>query len=120
MDTETKPLWSITREAMGKTWTIGIWPTDKALGQTADGHFESALSGHTSVGAQTFYILATDMPDRRDETLLHELIETAFVETNTPYEEAVVSRISFVLFAFLRGFGLWRDFPWGDREEGSS
>ena len=117
MDTETKALWETTREAMGKTWRIGLYPNDTALGQTGDGVYGSALSAHTSIGDQTIAILGSDIPQRRDEALLHELLETCFVETDTPCEHGAVSRISFVLFAFLRGFGLWRDFPWPDREE---
>lgn len=117
MDSETKPLWSTTRDALGKTWLIGIWPDDTALSQQGSGVYGSGLSGHVSIGKQVIALSAADVPERRDETLLHELMETCFAETDTPYEEAVVSRISFVLFAFLRGFGLWREFPWGDREE---
>ena len=117
MDTETKPLWTMKRDAMGKTWTVGLWPDDTALGQQPSGVYGSSLSGHVILGRQIIAISASDVPERQDETLLHELIETSFVETGTPYEEAVVSRLSFVLFAFLRGFGLWNDFPWPDREE---
>lgn len=116
MDTETKPIWTTEREAMGKTWTVGLWPTDTALSQTGDGRFESNLEGHTNLGKQIVHILATAHPDRRDESLLHELMETCFVETGTPFEERTIQTVSLTLFAFLRGFGLWREFPWPDRE----
>jgi hypothetical protein len=55
--------------------------------------------------------------DERGETLLHELLHCANEQTRLQLKEDVISRLSPILYAFLRGFGLWHEFPWPDREE---
>jgi len=108
-------LWTTTREALGKTWTVGLWPNDVALGST-DG-LGSGLTGSTHIRDQVIAVKAAGPPDQKDETLLHELLETSFVKMDIPYEEATINRLTSTLFAFLRGFGLWHEFPWPDRQE---
>ena len=115
METETKPVWTTTREAMGKVWTIGLYPNDVVLGGS-DGS-GSALQASVTIRDQLIAIKSGMGFNHRDETLLHELIETCLVEMEIPYKHPDVDRLSFALFAFLRGFGLWHDFPWPDRTE---
>ena len=113
MDVETKPLWTTEREAMGKRYSIGLWPDDVALGK--EGSTYAARMVHRS---QTMAVNAVVPFDGRDEGLLHEIIHRVAAEVlDDGLEEKVVGPLSAGLFAFLRGFGLWRDFPWPDREE---
>ena len=113
METETQPLWTTTREAMGKTYTIGLWPDDTALGKEG-----SAYSARIDHRHQRIHVNATIPLDGRDEGLLHEIIHRAAAEVlPDELEEKLVGPLSTGLFAFLRGFGLWREFPWPDREE---
>jgi hypothetical protein len=113
MDTETKPLWTTTREAMGKTWTVGLFPNDVALTVDRGG---SPLLGGVEMRDQLVAIKAAANFDTRDEILLHELIELCLTETDCSVKHPIINRLSFTLFAFLRGFGLWQDFPWPDKE----
>ena len=114
METETKPLWTTTRQAMGKTWTIALYPNDAALGENGSGSPHVAT---TRIREQKLALKASLIMDAREETLLHELIETCFVELGMKYEHDDINRLSFGLFGFLRGFGLWQEFPWPDREQ---
>ena len=115
METETKPLWTTTREAMGKTWRVELWPNDNGLGETQG----SAYMGKERHIDQRILVNAKAPPDGRDETLLHEILHVAVDGQAAKFNEDEVLRLSGVLYAFLRGFGLWQEFPWPDKE-GSS
>ena len=115
MDTQTKPSWETTREAMGKTWRVELWPDDAALGDSSKG--KSECLGKSWYSDQWVRIAANRPLDGRDGTLLHELIHLAARTAGVEIKEAEVIALNDCLFAFLRGFGLWRDFPWPDREE---
>ena len=114
MDTETKPLWTTTREAMGKTWTIELWPDDAGL---ADGKDKSECMGKSWYRKQWIRIAAERPLDGRDGTVLHEIFHLAALCGAVNIKEPEVVVLADNLFAFLRGFGLWRDFPWPDREK---
>ena len=111
MDVETKPLWTIQREAMGKPWQIELWPDDAHM--TRGG---SEL-GYVRHQRQLIRVNANQGMASRDETMLHELLHATADLVEFPIREKDIGALSSVLFAFLRGFGLWRDFPWPDREE---
>ena len=111
--TETKPLWTTTREAMGKTWNVELLP------DTLPFHEDHPFR---HLGASYFHrdyvrINAGLGLQNRDATLLHELLHLASDASNGVLTEKVVETITPALFAFLRGFGLWQEFPWPDREE---
>jgi hypothetical protein len=55
--------------------------------------------------------------DGRDASLLHELVHLANRYSESGLGEKTVQRLGEVLYAFLRGFGVWHEFPWPDREE---
>lgn len=117
MDTETKPLWVTTREAMGKTWGIELWPDDIGIGdgdapQTKSHHF-----GRSCFGDQWMRIAASRPFEGRDSTLLHETIWLAAYYSGLELKESQVTTLAENLYAFLRGFGLWQEFPWPDKEE---
>ena len=114
MDTETKPLWTTTREAMGKTWSVELWPDDAAL--TGDSGKSECL-GKSWFTDQWIRIAANRPADGRDQTLLHEILHMVEKGAGISMEENDVTSLANSLFAFLVGFGLWRDFPWPDREE---
>ena len=113
MDTETKPLWTTKREAMGKTYTISLYPNNAAL---EDGNCacDGAQVRHRK---QQITINAYAHVNSRDEALLHELLHVASQHSSLVMEEIEVNRLSGVLYAILRGFGLWHEFPWPDRDE---
>ena len=114
MDVETKPLWTTTREAMGHTWSVNLYPNDVVLGSA--GALGSESAGSVLLRNQHIAILAAGTPAYKDETLLHELLEMAVVKAEISMDHRDIERLSGLLFAFLRGFGLWCDFPWPDRE----
>lgn len=113
MDTETKPLWETTREAMGKRWTVALYPNNTAL---EDGNFTCDL-GQVSHSQQRIVINAKPLMDSRDEALLHELVHVGVRLSSLGMEEKDLATLSQFLYAFLRGFGLWQPFPWPDKEE---
>jgi len=113
MDVETKPLWTTTREAMGKTWTVRLAADDTMLDVKNGSHTE----GQTQLLKQIITINGGIPCQERDDTLLHELLHCANHQTNLGLREDTVTRIALALYPFLRGFGLWRDFPWPDRDE---
>jgi len=112
METETKPLWVTTREAMGKTWTVALYPNNGAL---EDPTF-TCDHGRFWASEQCINVNAKLLPEGRDQALLHELLHLADLFSRTKIQEEEVSRLSQALYAFLRGFGLWNEFPWPDRE----
>ena len=114
MDTETQPLWTTTREAMGKTWRVELWPDDAALGANEG---KSEALGRSWYTDQWIRVAASRPLDGRDETLLHEVLHLVAKCTAISIKEADVSALATGLYAFLRGFGLWQEFPWPDREE---
>jgi len=114
METETQPLWTTTREAMGKTWSIELWPDDAALG-AEDGKSESL--GRSWFSDQWIRIAAKRPLDGRDETLLHEVLHLVAKCSGISIKEVDITALSTGVYAFLRGFGLWQEFPWPDREE---
>jgi len=107
METETKPLWTTTREAMGKTFAIELWPSDAGLSGSSD-------LGHSWSSQQWIRINAHSPAERRDQTILHEIVHTVNHELKTDLEEKDVCRLAAGVYAFLRGFGLWNEFPWPD------
>ncbi len=111
MDTETKPLWTTMREAMGKTWRIELWPDDA---MTQDGGCAFAVSRW---GEQRIRLNANRPHDGRDASPLHEIIHFVNREAAQDWDEATVERITGSLYAYLRGFGLWQEFPWPDKEK---
>ena len=111
MDTETKPLWTTTREAMGKTWTIELWPDDA---MTDDGSRAFALSAY---GEQELRINAKRPHDGRDHSLLHEVLHFVNKDAAQDWDEATVERLAASLYTFLRGFGVWQPFPWPDKDD---
>lgn len=114
MDVETHPLWTTTREAMGKRYTIGLWPNDSALSESTRSSERIGAMDHVH---QTIHLNPVQPPDGRDETLLHEILHRVDNQLlNDKLSEETIDTLSAGLFAFLRGFGLWRDFPWPDRE----
>lgn len=113
MDTETKPLWATTREAMGKRYGISLYPNNAAL---EDANFTCDL-GQVSYGRQRIRINALMPFDGRDEALLHEVLHLVARQSSVKLEEGDVLVFSNLLYAFLRGFGLWQDFPWPDKDE---
>ena len=114
MDVETRALWTTTREAMGKTWQVQLWPDDAGL---TDGKPKSECLGKNWWAQQWVRVAAARPMDGRDATILHELIHLANISAGTYLKENQVFALTENLFAFLRGFGLWQDFPWPDREE---
>ncbi len=116
MDVETRPLWTTEREAMGKTWIIAGYPNDVALGDT-DG-MGSKLTASTHIRNQLIAVKIAGADGSRQQSLLHELIEMSAIAGGCDIEHPDIERLTSLLFAFLRGFGLWRDFPWPDREPG--
>lgn len=112
MDTETKPLWETKRDAMGKTYTVSLYPNNAAL---EDGNCacDGAQVRHMK---QQITINSYAHVDSRDEALLHELLHVACRHCSIVQEEAEINRLSGILYAILRGFGLWQDFPWPDRK----
>jgi hypothetical protein len=115
VDTETRPLWTTEREAMGKTWLLRLAADDVMLDVKNGSHTE----GQTQLLNQIVTINAGIPLQERDEVLLHELLHCANHQTNLGLKEDTIVRLSLSLFPYLRGFGLWRDFPWPDREEAS-
>lgn len=113
MDTETKPLWTTTREAMGKTYTIRLYPNNAAL-EDGNAACDGAQVAHSK---QQITINAYAHVDSRDEALLHEVLHIACRHSSQLLEEAEVNRLSGILYAILRGFGLWQPFPWPDKDE---
>jgi len=111
METETKPLWTTTREAMGKTWTIGLCPDDVAL------HKKGGNFGKAYFAAQEININVRLPIDTRDQTLLHEILHMVSDELDLDLSEPGVLAAGAFLYAFLRGFGLWNGFPWPDKEK---
>ena len=114
METETKALWVTTREAMGRTWRVELWPDDAALGAEDE---KSECLGRSWYSDQWIRIAAKRPPDGRDDTLLHEVLHLALKTAGIHMKEAEVFALTDNLFAFLRGFGLWNEFPWPDKEE---
>jgi hypothetical protein len=114
MDIETQPLWTTTREAMGKTWRIELWPDDGGLGSMD--FPKSETLGKSFIDNQWVRVGASRPMDGRDATLLHELIHLASKTSQTEMKEAQVTAFGHSLYAFLRGFDLWRAFPWPDRD----
>lgn len=110
MDTETKPLWVTTREAMGKTWSVELWPDDAAMTR---GGSELGFVRHSR---QVIRVNAGMPCDSRDETTLHEMLHASADLGEVRIKEQDIGTISSILFAFLRGFGLWNEFPWPDKE----
>lgn len=113
MSTKTEPVWMTTREAMGKTWSVELWPDDVALGRE-DGKSEAL--GRSWYTDQWIKVAANRPIEGRDCTLLHETIHLALKTAGINMKESEVAAFADNLFAFLRGFGLWCDFPWPDRE----
>jgi hypothetical protein len=111
MEALTKPLCEIKREAMGKTWTIEVWPDDA---MTEDGGRAYATSNY---GEQVVRMNANRPPDGRDGSLLHEIVHFVNKDAAQDWDEATVERISGILYGFLRGFGLWQPFPWPDKDD---
>lgn len=111
MQTDTQPQWTTTREALGKTWTVGLCTDDTALGKSG-----SPL-GKSHATAQEININVNMPTDTRDETLLHELLHLACYDVLEPLRENTVGRIGGILYAYLRGFGVWQPFPWPDCPE---
>ena len=114
-DVETTPLWTTTREAMGKTWTIAGYPNDIALGDT-DG-LGSKLSASAHIRDQHIAIKLAGADGNRQQSLFHEILEISSIIGECSIEHPDLERLTGILFAFLSGFGLRRDFPWPDREE---
>jgi len=112
METETQPLWVTTREAMGKHYTIGLWPDDVTLGKEG-----SVYGGRMDHRNQLIPVNAKQPCDGRDEIVLHEVIHRVSAEFSLGLKEPQVDALSTGIYAFLRGFGLWQEFPWPDREE---
>jgi len=108
MDTETKPLWATTREAMGRVWTIGLYADDLHM----RGNETSA--GRVWHMKQNIAINAASPCDGRDESLLHEIVHVADDSLGLALDERATTEIASVLYALLRGFGLWKEFPWPD------
>jgi len=96
---------------MGKSYTIGLWPDDVTLGDEG-----SKYGGRMDHRKQEIPINATMPCDGRDEYLLHELVHRVSAELHIGLKEQQVGQLSASLYAFLRGFGLWREFPWPDNE----
>jgi len=113
MDIETKPLWTTTREAMGRIWSLELWPESDMNAEGTD--LGSARSSRLRIRVNA----AVPM-DTRETILLHEIIEMVDADLDLKLEHATVDRLEKGIFAFLRGFGLWQDFPWPDREEPSA
>jgi len=114
LDVETKPVWTTEREAMGKTYEIGLWADDVGLtkGQGSD------FAGTMNHRKHRIAVNANSPPSAREETLLHEIIHRVSAELlATELKEGQVRTLSNGIFAFLRGFGLWQDFPWPDRQK---
>ena len=111
MDKETQPLWATEREAMGKTWNVQLCPDDLNLTK------RGGNLGHVRYTQQEISINANMPLETRDQILLHEILHAASYMVANELSEAVNDRVAAALFAFLRGFGLWRDFPWPDRQE---
>ena len=114
---ETKPVWIGTRYAVGKKWTIELWPNDDGLGLSAGTASKSSYLGRSSFSDQWVRVSGSRPFDGRDSTLLHELIHLVSDTVELGLKEHQISVLAETLFAFLRGFGLWTDFPWPDREE---
>lgn len=112
MDTETQPLWTTTREALGKSYTIGLWPDDATLGREG-----SVYGGRMDHRKQQIPINATIPCDGRDEVVLHEIIHRVSAEFDLGLKESQVNALSSGIYGFLRGFGLWQEFLWPDRQE---
>jgi len=110
MDTETKPLWTTTREAMGKTYAIQLWPNDAGLSEGSD-------LGHSWASQQWIRANAHTPAERRDQTILHEIVHMVDAELKTGLDEKDVCRLAAGIYAYLRGFGLWQPFPWPDKDD---
>ena len=111
MDTETKPLWTTTREAVGKTWTLRLCADDTALNK------DGSKIGKAHYTRQEICINANMPMQGRDETLLHELLHCSVLLTGSELSERDVESLSSVLYAYLRGFGLWQPVPWPDKDD---
>jgi len=116
METETKALWVTTREAMGKTWRIELWPDDVALGRNEG---KSEALGRSWYSDQWIKVAANRPLDGRDQTLLHEVLHLVAANTSTRVSESDITAFANGLYAFLRGFGLWQEFPWPDKDGAS-
>lgn len=112
METETKPLWTTTREAMGKCYTIELYADDRPMRGTSD-----VSAGRVWHIKQSVAINAAMPCDGRDQSLLHEVVHIADDSLGLTLDERVTTEIASVLYALLRGFGLWREFPWPDKEK---
>lgn len=117
METETKPLWTTTREAMGKTWRVELWPDDVGIGSGAGSRTKSCHLGRAWFTDQWLRIAASRPLDGRDSTLLHELIHLVELSCGLDFKESEVVALAENLYAFLRGFGIWQPFPWPDQEK---
>jgi hypothetical protein len=111
VDTETRPLWTTEREAMGKTWTVELWAENYGMAK------EGSDLGYSRDSEQVMRVNARMVQNTRDSILLHEMIEMVDTQQALKLEHDTIDRLQAGLFAFLRGFGLWRDFPWPDRSE---
>lgn len=113
METEMKPLWATIREAMGKTWSVELLPDSGPF------HEDRPLRDMGASFSNKDYVRinAALSPQNRDLTLLHELLHLSADVPRTHIKEDTVEALASALYAFLRGFGLWREFPWPDKEE---
>lgn len=113
METETKPLWTTTREAMGRTWTVQLYPNNTGL-EGGDFTCDLAQVRHSQ---QIIAVNAIQRFEGRDEALLHEFLHIASRFGGNRLEERDVECFGQILYSLLRGFGLWRDFPWPDKKK---
>jgi len=112
MDTETKPLWTTTREAMGKTWTIELHSDDFTLKGASE--FDAGRVWHSR---QKIAVNGASPNDGRDESLMHEIMHLVMAHLGRESTEEEVTQLASSAFAYLRGFGLWQPFPWPDKKE---
>jgi hypothetical protein len=113
---DLQPLFSVKRQALGKTWTVELWPSDTGLGLATGTASRSPYLGRASFVEQWIKIVALRPFDGRDSTLLHEIIHLASDTSEANLKEGQVTVLAEALYAFLRGFGLWNAFPWADQE----
>jgi hypothetical protein len=98
---------------MGRKFTIALYPNNTAL---EDGNLTCDL-GQIRHARQRISLNAILPTDGLDATLLHELVHLTSRYSAAKMEEDDVQRFTEVLYAFLRGFGLWCEFPWPDKDE---
>uniref|UniRef100_A0A6H1ZLA0 Peptidase n=1 Tax=viral metagenome TaxID=1070528 RepID=A0A6H1ZLA0_9ZZZZ len=110
---EVQALWETKFVALGKEYTLALYPNDTALSPDKGSDLGVHWKYNNEIGINAGIPFTS-----RDETLLHEILHVLDDDFKLNLGHNTIYRLSSSLYGFLKGLNLWQDFPWPDKERG--